>query len=116
MAIEAAEVLITGDDTLISKPKITRVEVTRQFDDEAFVYDENTAVLVWAEYKYLAGGAGEVQTDVQWREYLLVGDNPVPQNVVAYHEARIADAVYNAGPTNLAAFYGTEPTLPTEPA
>jgi hypothetical protein len=116
MAIEAAEVLITDEDYLLSKPHTTRIEVKRLFDDEAFTYDENITVTVWAEYQFLSVSTGTVVKDEQWREYLIAGDNDVPQDVVLYHEARLADAIYVAGPSNIADFYSVEPTLPDDPA
>jgi len=116
MAIEAAEVLVTSEDTLVSKPKVTRVEVTRPFNDETFEYDENTAVNVWAAYDFLDVTTGQIVTDTQWREYLLEGPPGVPQNVVLYHLARIDAAIYTEAPTGTDFFYPTEPELPTEPA
>ena len=116
MAIEAAEVLVTDEDYLISKPQTTKIEVNRLFNEDTFTYDENCTVTVWAQYRFLDASAGVVVTDEQWREYLIAGGNDVPQDVVLFHEARVANAIYAAGPSNVADFYPTEPTVPTIPA
>jgi hypothetical protein len=116
MAIEPIEVLVTSDDYLTSKAKVTRVEVSRLFDDETFEYDENTAVRVWSEYTYLRNSDGALVTDQQFVEYLIEGGNDVPQNVVAYHAAAVDSAIYASGAGQLGIFYPTEPELPTEPA
>jgi hypothetical protein len=109
------EPLVTGDDILLSPAKVSRIEISRPFDEEAFEYTGLATAVVWAKYDFYDTSEARVRTDEQWFSFEVDPEGTGFDTLVPYVEAQMQVAFTDSEPGNYDVVYPDAPPSVAEP-
>jgi hypothetical protein len=96
---------ITALDVLLTRPRVTSLELHRPYDDEIQDYIGPVSATVYGEYKYYRTEDQTIVTDKQWQTIEFAADDAQAVLVIDFFKGSLVEALADISPDGFTVLY-----------